>query len=71
MISDVTESLTYCIVCSSYKETCCSITNCYFCSNCVENMKTLLEIVLKPLLEKSNQLKPLICGQRKIGRAHV
>ena len=66
MISDVTESLTYCSVVSSYKETCCSITNYYFCSDCVENMKNLLESVLKPLLEKSDQLKPLICGQRPL-----
>ena len=66
-ISDVTESLTYCSVFSSYKETCCSITNYYFYSDCVENMKNLLESVLKPLLEKSDQLKPLICcGQRPL-----
>ena len=67
MISDVTESLTYCSVFSSYKETCCSISNYYFCSDCVENMKNLLEsVLLKPLLEKSDQLKHLICGQRPL-----
>ena len=66
MTSDVTESLTYCIVFYSYKETCCSITNYNFCSNCVENMKNLLESVLKPPLEESDQLKPLICGQRPL-----
>ena len=29
-------------------------------------MKNLLESVLKPLLEMSDQLKPLICGQRPL-----
>ena len=42
------------------------ITGYYFSSNCVENTKNLLESVLKPLFEKSDQLKPLICGQRPL-----
>ena len=29
-------------------------------------MKNLLESVLKPLVEKSDQLKPLICGPSKV-----
>ena len=55
MISDVTESLTYCSLFYSYKETCCPMTNYYF-----SYMKNLLGSVLKPFFKKSDQLKPLI-----------